>query len=267
MNSLKKYYFILGTCALFFLGCAQDLLDTGKNPPVPEAEYYQLLASGSQAGCSGFTNANICNKYIYRLNEKSPRGVYFHQNANISHVEGGTCSAKTLYFIKKVLKYPMQSAHKYYTENFSYFQRASAKDKNIQAALNQISLNDRQNNTDSAHLLKINALLGFYNLNVIEHSEVYDLNQEILEERAFEKLAEGVYFARMIMFENNEKLEKHGHSLALVKMANTYFVYEPNTGLHKTNSEQEIWKIMRTQHSHFNLPELRLYRVTHKQQA
>jgi hypothetical protein len=122
-------------------------------------------------------------------------------------------------------------------------------------------------------LAKIEALLTYHNAIVVQAIPEEPINKakNTLCDEPLERLiiqinqAEpGSYFVRMIVPENNEKLEHMGHSLGLFKTKWGSFFYDPNKGLKGLSNQnlgEKVYQLLLENAERWRVSYPRLYRI------
>lgn len=232
---------------------------------------------GTQARCNGTYGADKALDTVSRLNKSAVAGVHFNATKLTGRVEGGTCTAMALKFVRKYLQVkkrvdlsPQRLLEKMRRKG-AYFEKSSLAFRATQAALNTIEIDVSLQDPSRS---KLESLIRWKGLQVSWSSPCYLLNNQgcfvqgesPLGElaRKIEGFAEGIYFIRAIEPATNEKLEAHGHTLVFIKEAGLHLFYDANEGLMYSDA-QEAGSLVERQLRHcvnlFQTTDVRFYRV------
>lgn len=243
------------------------------------------LVQGTQGNSSGITEKNKVNNVLEQLNQNLPSGIYFNKAKVTGKLEGGICSAISLGFayeytqakkknnftsLKKLAEKVTTIAN---NNNFYRFPDSERlkEYRNIQEAFNCIEV-DKSKNTVDFSRAKIQALANCYFLKITHSSKkiIYkqgstDNTQKLLSEE-IKKLPYGVHLLRDILPEKNEKLEKHGHSMVLIKEKIGVFFFDPNYGLRlfNKNIDSQVFEFLKKNNKFFQVTDSHFYTLSSK---
>lgn len=197
----------------------------------------QNIKQGSQANASGSAPVEKVRQAIGILNYRRPRGVKFNLNNLTGNLQGGACSAMAVAFLKQFIARQAQNpagAQDIIKSIPNKLTGASSENMRvIQAAYNQIE-RDPENVADDFERAKIDALLGYRNLDTSFRGEPIVMTQGQAKEQFIQQIAamaDGAFMLRLNLPSNNVKGEECGHSMVLIKEGNRLFFYDPNTGV------------------------------------
>ncbi|MFN4174434.1 MAG: hypothetical protein ACK4HV_04955 [Parachlamydiaceae bacterium] len=164
---------------------------------------------------------------IYQvLNERKEKGILFNKALVTSKIEGGTCSAMAFDFVSKFIEFNALPDGKDYLG--SSIEMAAR-----QIAFNTIEIESPDLNLDFS-LLKMQSLLNFHSLKIINSSEAADIKSIGFQTRfkkIFHGLQNGIFAVRILEKAMNKKLEVKGHTVILIKYDEYGLFYDPNEGL------------------------------------
>lgn len=246
---------------------------------VVASERISLIKKGSQIGCDGpVDSAEVDEKVMVHLADKV-QGVVF-QRKYITSVEGGTCSAMSLNFLRRYFseRAVIHESHKK-SSALAAIQRIADKEifsssgsfRNVQAAFNQIRLTDSSSQARrslKSKRKKIEALSGFYGLSVEYCSDEFDMKQGDKErfKTSVQGLVDGVYALRQIKEDDSDKGEAKGHTTAVIKEGEQLFLYDPNVGVVKYDhvSGEDLLQRLKEYHDVFDVNKVRFYKLKPK---
>jgi hypothetical protein len=256
-------------------------------PPSPTApiatqkpSVAQLIVRGSQYGCNGKVPRDKVAQVFRKIHANREPGVTFNPAKIDGNIKDGTCTAMALDFIKnyfearKVTHLSSSSSPDLFVNcirSFGHKYADSSEEMKItQAAFNTIE-EDKNRPTTDFKRAKIQSLANFHDLaidissNEINYSIQPLCSQQLREE--VNKLPQGVYLLRTIEPMDNERKEKHGHSLVYIKESSVGFFYDPNFGItqlaegnhNKTLNDNLFFNLAQFQTTH-----ARFYRMSPK---
>lgn len=202
----------------------------------------------------GPINKEDANQYISELREKAKAispAISFDDSKLENELEGGSCSSIALIVAKSALNYlkgPNQGVNglkECLQETISKIGKTKSdrlKIRTIQAAFNTIFVKPDVQAADIRQE-KIKALAAYYNIKVLHSTDelIIDEHQACQEHfyETIKKLEAGVYLTRIIIKENNHKLEKCGHSTVYIKLPQGEELYfDTQLGLYDLTQNQ-----------------------------
>lgn len=207
-----------------------------------------ILFYATQNGCDGKVPVSKVNSLCAQLELQSPLGIHFNPKKITSSLEGGTCSAMSLEFLedyfkaKKLLlekKSDLNQLVNVIQKVAKKYAKSSEEMRIIQTAYNTIEIEKLEVPVDYSKN-KVQSLANHHSL-VIDYSsneiEVGSENKDQLFQE-MNTLPDGGFLIRFLKPENNDKLEKYGHSLVYIKEKNLGLFYDPNLGVFKLSSDE-----------------------------
>lgn len=200
--------------------------------------------------------------------------ISFNAQETIDKLEGGTCSAMSLYFIHKYLEAKRKAASP--SEEVAttllasisklrgLFAYSSETFRDQQAAYDTIQIVDQTSQEDHSKN-KIQALLNDYDVSIQYASQEIDVRARGAFETLISQLKEGVYFVRILKPDQNPKLEAHGHSLVYIKEHGLRVFYDPNKGacnLAQFKESNALFNLLYDCFESFQVSQLRFYQVS-----
>lgn len=234
------------------------------------------IARGDQSDCDGSVSLAKTNQICSFLNTVAPPTILFDPSKISSEINGGTCSAMSLDFAATYFK--LRKKHREEGEKnpkrllsqiktaTTRFQASGEDFRVVQQAFNAITVVPGEEGSDIPRD-KIEALSSYYHLMVLNGSDQLDMNAKGTTkkiQRMIDSLPFGVYVLRMLQPLDNEKQEKHGHTMIYVKEEGFDLFYEPNYGLEDLSwkiPSSRIIKRMKSSHRKFTIPLARFYQV------
>jgi hypothetical protein len=147
------------------------------------------------------------------------------------------------------------------------FERSSEEMRVRQAAFNTIEVRGPSAGIDSAKN-KIQSLANLHNYRIDHTSREIHIDQanssNVIQEEV-SNLPDGLYLLRSIEPLNNERLEKHGHSMIYVKDQQEGFFYDPNYGtkyMSNVDHASELSQNLIKCYQQFQVSKARFYRLT-----
>ena len=139
----------------------------------------------------------------------------------------------------------------------------------MQEAFNSIEV-EKMHGIDYT-LAKVQSIANFYNMEVINSTKEHqyiplnDSIKDLLKTQATNMLY-GVHFLRYIAWSNNEKLEKYGHSMVLIKEPQGSFFYDPNFGVEliKDKIADRLNYHLHVNQERFKIDRFRFYTLSEK---
>lgn len=85
-------------------------------------------------------------------------------------------------------------------------------------------------------------------------------------QKQLDELSEGVYLFRTIQFEENHKLETHGHSTVYIKYQKAIFYFDTQLGLYDLSQGKEelIFNSLLSANQHFHIDYSRFHKLFKK---
>ncbi|MBA2728981.1 MAG: hypothetical protein H0U49_12520 [Parachlamydiaceae bacterium] len=217
--------------------------------PIDKSPNQFWIFKGSQAGNKGAVEREHVLKVYNKINSLKPAQILFNQDKIVPALEGGTCSAMSLEFIKTYFdsrKIVIKNEGEI-TTLLSLIQwsarnlRTSNEEMRIrQAAYNTIEvIKDLENEVDYS-LQKIQSLANHHGFKIeIASDEIDILNIGSIAKgiNTINNLDDGVYLTRILRPPDPQdlyemaKFEKYGHSVVYIKDKGAELFYDPNKGL------------------------------------
>ena len=199
--------------------------------------------------------------------------ISFNKNLTTKTLKGGSCTAMSMglaaSYLKKRVYLPLGAQIEEFRNCMRFiradYEQPSREMRSRQAAFNTIEVTRGLEEIDYS-LNKIKSLANYHHLEIDYASEEFFINKTAFNEfqMIMNALPEGVYILRLIAPIDNEKLEKHGHTLVYVKEPNIGFFYDPNWGvkdLYKKEHAEIIWEALKQNYRSFQVTHSRFYRV------
>lgn len=202
---------------------------------------------------------------VSELNRKTVhrniQSIFFDEQHIDNYLSGGSCSAISFKVAKVVLDYlknPINDREEgvlqsmknivetIHTEGLKDSKIGSDKSQLIrstQAAFNTISINRTINAVDICQD-KIKAIAAYYDIEVSQSTKDLLLEETNASRKKFEaikkELKSGLYLLRIIQKNDNQRLERHGHSTIYVKSPQgKQFYFDPQIGLYDLSKRNQ----------------------------
>lgn len=234
--------------------------------PAEEREY-ALLSKGTQRGKDGPVDVREAKITAQFLAEYAPQTVNFNSNNVANYLEGGTCTAMTMHFLRNYLiakenglttRQAIQSiAPKFATSGFNF--------RTKQAAYNTI-----ERRSPSPHDVfqkdKIEALLNWENSNltITRASKLININENCIDliNHVYNSAPEGEHIVRALCPNyTNSKEEAYGHTTLLIKGEEGVYYYDPAVGILELNHPTQLRMVLEWQNARWSIPAVRFYTV------
>lgn len=114
--------------------------------------------------------------------------------------------------------------------------------RTVQQAFNTISVVDRSKNVENIVQEKIRAMAAYYKLSACQSTpEINVRSKDLLKElcNCLESLKPGIYLIRIIKYQKNHKLEKHGHTAVYIKTVKMTLYFDVALGLYTLFNESK----------------------------
>lgn len=233
---------------------------------------------GTQMGCNGSVVVDKCNNIFNRLVAKQPQTIFFNRSEikprkdNTLKVMGGTCSAMAFRYAVRSLNAErgVEELIEKGEEIGKEFGQSSAEFRTQQAAFNAIKVHKGIKGADYSRD-KMQALLNYHDLKITFTSEEIStpkVRKDELKEQ-LNRLPNGTYVLRVIHPNDNDKLERHGHSVVFIKENARGIYYDPNYGAKAFPYEKSadvLNSSFKEMERHWDVTQARFYRVAKEDQ-
>lgn len=219
----------------------------------------------------GQVNLEIVKSVIETLNQKlndETRCIYFDKERVEPILIGGSCSSIAFRIAKETLDFITENGIEMSESQDEVVKKVSdvvakikseakgkskltkgerSKLRSLQMGFNTITVNRTNliNRTDTINGIaqaKIKALASYYDLTVNSSNSTMKIDDDFSEKPFNDlvgKLEPGIYLLRVIVNEDNHKMEKHGHSTVLIKFSQKRQLYfDTQIGLYDLNHQK-----------------------------
>ncbi len=233
-----------------------------------------LIFRGSQWGSQGQVDVYRAQEVFDKIAGHKVRGIYFNPDKIQSTISGGTCTAMSLDFAKRLIELKRKLCPKQpeiflkaLRELGAQLTKSSSEMRNCQAAFNTIEV-VKSVKADIAKN-KMQSLANFHDLTIDYASQEMDLNtvSETEGEQQIQAMPAGVSLARILKPAENEKLEEYGHTLVYFRESALELIYDPNLGLANLSTKVDDPKAIanfKFNNYMFKVNRLRLYHLADK---
>lgn len=227
---------------------------------------------GRQASRNKTVDVEAVRRRMKELNNLAPTGIRFVEEHITNKLEKGFCTAQAIDFLDQYFNKRGALHHEASVQQIRQivmslkdnFQRANKIRRNLQGAFDTIEVN-RELNLDYS-LLKVQALLNSCGFVVRNSSIAFHIGQNPIEflQVILNNCPVGAYFIRVIIPEDNHKLEECGHSMIYLKEKEIGFLYDPSFGLRDLYCKDhvlEIYNYLRFIYGFYDVYEARFYYI------
>lgn len=250
--------------------------EKGNHPPLP-LEPIDWLWNGNQTNRNDKVSRKKVKKVFDIINQQSAPGITFNESKIANEVVGGNCTAQALdlanlYSKKRNLLGPDPTIKDYRNCMRSLrknFQSSNKKRRIIQAAFNTIEVVKGLEEVNYSRN-KMQSLANLYGFEINYASNQFVTHKNTLEELKEEmnRMPQGIYLLRVLCPANNDKYEKHGHTMVYVKEKDIGFFYDPNYGekdLFEKDHAEIIHEALLQNFQSFQVSEAYFYRLQEKE--
>lgn len=241
-------------------------------------DYHTIITSnqGNQL-VAGKTTEKV-KEIFASMEQNQPVGIKYNHYINTGEIKRGVCSALALGFARRYIEIKNDRILK---KNDLFFKlreliseefypgitttSLNQKLMDTQAAFNCIEVDKSLNNIDFS-LAKVQSIAGYFSFAISSYTEETKYSDSISPtlNKQITEMPHGVHLLRFIKSNNNEKLEKYGHSMIFIKDRQGNLFYDPNNGVEliTNNPAERLCAHLKHNQIKFKLDTFRFYALT-----